>query len=432
MLSYLSSWLEGDSDDDPLDVVCTDFEDDSEWVWVVVTPRDSENIETLLEEYLVVPPSPATKNAESASTSNPIQMPYKNALRRDLRVRKKKRYSNRLKIYPPLKIRPQECVKKALKACLRNKHRAAPYECRADVINKSLENLRLELAMPQSVPGTGHTNILEIRTPRVYKDSQGFTLYKPRNRPRVICDPFESLSAEGWSVLVDPNGEFLSSSMVRIWSIRNRLKDQEKSRLMESLGSKGADPLKKVLERNPIAPLENNQMGSCALKRRKRGRKHELTAKPGHTSLLNKKPCELSIVPWYGEIDLSPWYDIVWPADDVRVSRRIKSLMRTYKEVFLTLQYYLAQLLDSLVGTDDEELACCERKTHSEVKPYDKFSVQRARSGLSYQKRNQKMNGRKKLGRWNAAKLKRRDRAVCMRKKAMGKGRQNCAVRRSF
>lgn len=425
MLSYLSSWLEGDSDDDDsldsLDVECTDFEDDSEWVWVEVTPHDSENVETLLEEYIVVPPSPADVKNEQASTSNQAIMSYKNALRQDLRVRKKRRYSNRMKIYPPLTIRPEECMKKALKACLRNKHRAAPYECRKDVINKSLVNLELDLTMP----GYGDNSILVTRVRQ--QDDEGFLLYEPRIRGKVFCDSFKDLSADGWSVLVDPHGRLLSSSMVRIWSIRNRQKEHERSRILKSLASKRAASMKKVLERKSV-----EKPGSCASKRRKRGKKHELTAKPGHTSLLNKKPYE--VVPWYGGIDLSPWHNSNWPTDDLRLSRRMKSLVRTYKEVFLTLQYYLAQLLDSLVGSEDEEIACNERKRSLEdqVKPRDKFSAQRARSGLSHQKRHYKINGRKQLGKWNAAQMKMRDKAVYMRKRVMGVGKQNCAVKRSF
>lgn len=460
MLSYLSSWFGGCSED-PSIILCKDViledsptESGCEWVWVDVETckrkiDKGEDLDNVLQEYIIIPPYPADDKQNSSTSAAPVSAPRKRSKRHNANIFKKKRRYGKLKIYPPLKAPSQysvgkrsmgnsfkgnarviPCIKdEALITCPENEQGFSfdgikgfqGFKCE---VNMPLDIFHKDKIKPKSfleplpeVPSCSST--LAVNTKKALTDSW----YTVPEIHTYMTDNFKRLSTEGWSILIDSSGETLSSSMVRIWSIRQG--HDQISRLLESLcvgenvNSGYTDNVLALLEK----PLVRRKRPKRSGKRRKnRSSTNVLTAKPGHTSLIVKKrqdhPEGRNVCNHGQGKQITPAFSF---------SRGMNSLLHSSKDMLFALQVYLAQILDT-VAIENHDMS----SVHPSRKQQVTIPTCTKRADKIAHKVTTKKNGRKNLARCNATQLHRRDKAVYMRRKAIGRGGFNYGVKRSF
>lgn len=432
MLSYLSSWFLGSSED-PSIIRCKDFiledsptENGFEWIWVDVDSNDVNDLDNVLQEYIVVPPFPSVE--QNSSTTETAITPQKRTSLHEGNSHKKRRRCLKLKIYPPLKPPSKYVVRRRPMVCNSSKERI-----RISHLNQqgfSFENIKglegfqsggitapwdifyREKFKPKSILEP-LPEIPQCTSLSVNKDILNDSWYKVPKSNSYRIDKLDKLIAEGgWSILIDSSGETLSSSMVRVWNIKSESVHQEMLLLLEALcaGSDGHSSYPANTKALLDKPSARRQKRKASGKRRKnRSKTNVLTAKPGHTSLVVEEVQEKM-------------------PRDFSFSRGVNSLVHSSKEMLFALQVYLAQILDSVTLSNKSSSVAEYRPRKQQiiipgcVKRIEKIT----------HKAISRKNGRKNLARWNKTQLHRHKKPVQVHRKGMGRAGVNCSTKRSY
>lgn len=441
MLSYLSSWF-GGNDDDPGIIRCRKVvldelqEDSSEWIWVDVDTNKEEDVENILKEYIVIPAYPSTDKQSNGDA--PTLDTAKRFKRRHAPVLKIKKKYPKLKIYPPLKAvsrrmvcsglarrrKALQCVANPGKTLAPNNSQCFPF---GSITYKGLEgfdsqNLTWIVSQQKINSKPAVFKPSEIIEPRAINKPTYSWQYIPKVHEN-LHDVFAKLSTEGWWILTDSSGHKLSSSMVRLSCIKK----------FAANPNQASHLIQPFIARNTADSRYNSAVllvDKLAIRKRRkvirkkintRRKRNELTTKPGHISLITKEINERD--------DTNHHHRIVQLGQtrcpDFSFARGVNSLVHSSKDIILALGMYLTQMLDTV--TIDEDKPCHHPQVINKV-----FVSKDLKYAQKYQERRVTKNiqGRKNIARMNATKLQRSNKAIRIRRKAMG--RFNCAVKRSY
>lgn len=451
MLSYLSSWFWASADDPHIircrDVVLDDSQAESgdEWVWVDVETKEEnqdkeEELKNVLQDYIVIPPCPKTSEQSSTPPETAVAL-HKRSKRPEAHILKKKRRYGKVRIYPPLKVSCQPNVRKLVVCGSKRSRKTFLFTAKTGetaALHSKDNNQGFPFESIEGLQGF-HTDGKEIscivldresmQPKAVLSPSSDVLERRPINKPSdswcyvpevhsYFANNITKLSSEGWSILVDASGEALSSSMVRIWSIRNKPTNAHNTSPFirylcdDKIINTSCNDIVPLLER----PVKGKRQKITYKTKKNRRKRNELTTKPGHTSLIvnqnDRRQTSLH------ENHTTPGFSF---------ARGLNSLVHSSREMMIAVRVYLTQILDT-VAMDN---------TPSSQHPRSRNQVVISKVVKSAQKVERKNvtktnGGRKNLARWNAAKLQRCNKAASMRRKAMGRGGFNCAVKRSF